>query len=253
MLPTDKLVVITRGSQDALPLRALLEAAGAPVYELPTIRRVKKALGRQERTALAALATYDYLIFTSAQAVTSFMEEADKAGLQRAAFSEVKIAAIGPLTAAAVRERGLSVHLVPRRFTSQDLVRTLPGLTGKKILVSRSEIALPDLLRGLRGKGGAVTEINPYTTLPVQEDDLVFNRLLAGGQVGCLTFTSPSCVAGFPGRLKDSIVLEKALSLPAVCIGPRTAQAALRLGFTRVSCAEPFSVEGMVRTLQELT
>jgi len=250
-MSADTFVVITRSNQDGENFKNLLEAVGARTYALPTITVVKKKLSRKESAALTALHIYDYLIFTSSYAVSFFCQHLKDLGIRKDNVTAT-IVAVGPTTATALQANGLSAHLIPSQFNAEAVSAALQNVAGKKILIPRSKIAPPDLIDALRGKGALVTEVHLYTTLPISKVDPIFCEHILHNRITHLTFTSPSCVAGFPERVKDSIVLAKALSLPVICIGPRTAEAAREFGFTQVSTAELFAVEGIVQKLQEL-
>jgi uroporphyrinogen III methyltransferase/synthase len=245
-----KFVAITRSSQDAGEFKHQLEGCGVEVYELPTIRIIKNELSAEDTEAIAKVTSYAYIIFTSSHAATLFVELLGTLGVSPIALPP--IVAVGQMTARTLTNLGLHVQVVPKKFTSRDLAKELVDIAGKRLLIPRSQIAPPDLLDALHAKGAEITEVHLYTTEGINQPDLVFSDLVMTNRIGCLTFSSPSSIAGFPGRLKDSTVLEKTLHLPTVCIGPTTAAAARERGFAQVVVANPFTIEGMVQKVQEL-
>src|SRR5512138_100650 len=104
----------------------------------------------------------------------------------------VKFAAIGPKTASALKERGITAHFVPKEYVAESILPGLGDLRGKWVLLPRAEIARKALPEAIFEAGGVPHEIAVYKTLPVQPDLEALSALEAG--VDWITFTSPSTV-----------------------------------------------------------
>lgn len=183
--------------------------------------------------ALARAATYDWILFASAHAAEHFASalRARKVPLPR----EPRIAAVGPVTARAVRGLGLRVQMIPERHTARDLANALHseyGVYHKRILIPRSALASDDAPRRLRERGASVRIVTLYEpeVVPLTAKE---HRGLLSGAYNTLSFSSPSGIAGFLRQLSAAERL-KALRLIARCIGPTTARAARVAGFKKV-------------------
>ncbi|MCJ7671658.1 MAG: uroporphyrinogen-III C-methyltransferase, partial [Acidimicrobiia bacterium] len=133
-----KRIVVTRAREQASELRLQLEALGAEVLELPAIRVEPVDF------VLPALGGYSWLVFTSANGVRAFFERGlDAAGLDARALGGLRLAAIGPGTAAALEARGLRPDLVPDRFVAESLLEGFPApaTPGERVLRARAEQA----------------------------------------------------------------------------------------------------------------
>lgn len=248
-----KKVIITRPRAQADDFGRALEAAGfEPVY-FPVIE-----IRPVENVTLPA-GPYDWVVFTSVNAVEVVFENSPthhgdtentekffkKLGNLR--VSVVRFATVGKKTADALRQRALEPDFVPETFTALEILPGLGDLTGKRVLLPRSEIARPELPAAIRAAGGIADEVVVYHTLPAQPDLEGLAALQSG--VDWLTFTSPSTVENFVA-LAQGHGLE-VLSVPAACIGPTTAEAARKAGFGQVLVAEEHTVEGLVRTISD--
>jgi uroporphyrinogen-III synthase len=226
-----KLVVVTRASDDSAHVKNLLEKTGARVYELPTIKFEALA------TRVDDLSGYTHVVFTSSHAVDFFMR-ATSSPIPR----YVQVAARGDVT----KEKLTSYGVAAKNFAD------VTDWQSANVLLPRSQLATDELPQELRDKGAKVTTIALYLTLYVDERDAKFEELLAGGKVGCITFTSPSSIAGFGHRLAGSQLTQSALNLPAACIGRTTAAAAKKAGFKNILVSKENSAAGLVETLNEI-
>jgi len=234
-------VVVTRAEEQAGGLGAAIEAAGARVIAVPTIAFEEPADGGAALAEAAARADgYDWVAFTSANAVSRFVPLLGPAGVGKA-----KLAAVGRSTAAALEAAGLSVDLVAAPATAAGLVASFPSAPpGGRVLFPRAEAARPTLARGLSGRGWTVDDVVAYRTVPVTVP--VGVEGLASAEA--VLFTSPSTVTGYLAlRDEDG----RPLPMPPVvaCLGPVTAEAAREAGLeVAVLAAEP-SAEGLVAGL----
>lgn len=244
-------VVITRPVQQAEPLAALLQRRGFVPVRFPTIAIRAVAPNPALDAALGRLAAYDWVVFTSANGVRLVWERATALG-QTTALQAARVAAIGPKTAAALRQRGIVPAFVPTEYVAEAILPGLGDLRGRRVLLLRAAQARPALPQGIRQAGGQADEIAVYDTVPGQPDPAAWAALRRG--VDYLTFTSPSTARHFVALVRraglDPLALPRAPRV--VCIGPITAAAARQLGFSVDAVAQPYTIEGLVDALTHL-
>ncbi len=194
------------------------------------IQVVRENLSPRTVHILARIEKYDWIFFTSKNAVITFAQELKER--QIAMPLSPNIAAVGPATAQTLRRLKLSVHSIPKRFTSHDLIRSIGSIADMCILFPRSAIANYDVVRELRARGARVSAISLYTSVvkPLPKTTL---RALLTGTYTQIIFKSPSAVHGLIKQLSKKERLT-VLKISAQCIGPTTARAARSVGFTRV-------------------
>ncbi len=240
-------VVVTRAREQASDLRTRLETLGADVLELPSIRIAPLDF------ALPVLAAYGWIVFTSANGVDAFFERGlAPAALDSRALAPVRIAAIGPGTAAALVRRGLRVDLLPERFVAESLLDAFPAPDGSggsvRVLLARAEAARDVLPEGLAAMGYEVDVLAVYRTEPVVPDPALLARLRAGtSAVDAITFTSSSTVDNFcdaVGALPDP-------PPSVVSIGPVTSAAARARGLRVDVEADPHTIDGIVEAVMQ--
>ena len=231
-------VVVTRAREQASELRTRLERLGAGVLELPAI-----AIEPVPFT-VPPLADYAWVVFTSVNGVHAFFTQGlAPAGLDARALGGVRVAAIGPGTAAAGAEHGITIDLVPDRFVAEALLDAFPDPTraGARVLLARAEQARDVLPEGLGARGYAVDVLPVYRTVATAPDPAVLERVRAG-RFDAVTFTSSSTVRNFTdqaGPLPEPV--------PAVVsIGPVTSAAARDLGLTVAAEATEHTIDGLV-------
>jgi len=212
--------VVTRAREQAAAMCEALTKQGAEPVVFPTIAFERVTADSKP------LSSYDWVLFTSVNGVRYFTEQLEPA--EAAAWPiSVKIAAVGPVTRAALLARGLPVHAMPEEFHAEALVAAIGHLTGARVLVPRADIGRPDLVRALERAGAVVHDIVVYRTIPAEPDPVSLAALRRG--VDAVTFTSPSTVRNFLAILGDE---GRALLAGAVvaAIGKVTARAALEEG-----------------------
>jgi len=220
-----KRVVVTRAEDQAAELCELLEAAGAVPVRCPTIVIAPPLDHDELDAAIADLATYAWVVFTSINGVRFFHERAAARG-GVASFGSARVAAVGRRTAAALEKRGAPVAFVPIGQGAAALGETLPEIEGSPVLLVQGERSDPLLSRVLTGRGAKVEAVTAYRTLPTAPSGEGLEALKEGADA--LTFTSPSTVDGFIALGPDW----RGLSRRAVVatIGPTTTAAALARG-----------------------
>jgi len=236
-------VLVTRATEQAGALTERLEAAGAAAVHLPTIEIVPTDPAKLD-TAIHELASYDWVVFTSANTVRIFVDRLNVAG-SMTDLSPVKVAAVGSSTAERLREAGIRVDLVPARFVAEEVVAALvaEGIVGKRVLLPQADIARETLASGLREAGATVDTVVAYQTVAPERgagDDV--QALLSG--VDLMTFASPSAVRNLVAMTDGRLP-----ACGAVCIGPVTEVAAREAGIYVVAVAETHTVDGLIDAL----
>jgi len=230
-------VVVTRAREQASALSERLAALGAEVIELPTIAVVDPVdAGVALRAAAERVADYDWVAFSSANAVERFCALLHDAR----AFGPARVAAMGTATAEALRRFGIEADLVPERFVAEGLVEAFPAGPGR-VLLPQAAVARDALTEGLQSKGWDVEVVEAYRTEPVQPDDAT---VAAARRADAVTFTSSSTVRNYV----DAVGVD-AVPPVVACIGPVTAETAKELGLRVDVVAETSTVDGLVDAL----
>ncbi len=244
-----KRIVVTRARSQAGALSSRLEALGAAVVEIPAIEIQPAAdYGPLDR-AIATLASYHYLIFTSANGVRYFIERLDRSASDLRSL-RARICAIGPATRAAVEALHLKVDLMGKEYVAESLLEAFSGhdLSGKRVLLPRAAVARDLVPAELTRRGALVDVVEAYrTVLPGREAALPLN---AAGTLACdcITFTSSSTVQNFVA-LAGSGSLR---GVPVASIGPITTRTARGLGIEVTVEAAEFTIDGLLEAVRRI-
>jgi uroporphyrinogen-III synthase len=240
---TGRRVVVTRPQDQSQELCDRLQALGAEPIIFPVIAIVPPEPGGPVDDAIARLDSYDWIIFTSVNGVKHFWTRLLEHPTQRS-ISGPKIAAIGPATAQALRQHGISVHLMPAEFRAEAILDEIGDVTGLHILLPRADIARPVLADGLYAMGARVDEVPTYHTVRGHPSQAAFEALSGG--VDVITFTSSSTVRNFIA-LTDGLDYGHPI---IACIGPVTAATARELGLHVDVVAEEYTIDGLLEALK---
>jgi uroporphyrinogen III methyltransferase/synthase len=245
-------IVVTRTREQASQLSRLLAELSAEVLEIPTIKIVPTDRKADLADALLELNSYDWIVFTSPNGVTMFFESFFKAFEDLRDIGGVRIAAVGPATAAKLRELHLKVDLMPEEYVAVKIAGAFAKfetIENLKILLLRAEVATPELPAALEALGGIVDDVACYKTVP-ETDDLngAAARLLEDG-ADWITFTSSSTVENFHARFDLPALLKKFPKTRLASIGPETTRALAALGLKPDAEAKPHTIEGLVKVL----
>ena len=240
-----KRVLVTRPAHQADDVATRLWEAGAEPIAAPTIAIGPPDDPAAARAAAARVREYDWVVFTSRNGVDAFFDALGELGRDARAFGDVRIAAIGPKTGAALAARGIRVDLIPPAFVNEAVAEELLARTaaGDRILVFRAQEAREVLPRTLREHGRRVDVVAAYKTSPLEDAELAAKAQRAD----IVTFTSSSTVAGFIHNVPHAAELLAAKTVAA--IGPVTAQTAREAGIRVDVVAAEFTVEGLLSAL----
>ena len=237
-------VVVTRAAAQAGALSERLRALGADVLEMPATR-VEPLDPAPLAAALARLGEYDWMAFTSQNAVRLVWEALRAAGLDARALAGVRVCAVGSATGEALLARGIAVDVVPIRFVAEGVLEALAGRTdvqGARVLYATAEGARDVLPAGLRALGAVVDVVPVYRSAPDGAGAEQLRQALADGAVDLVTFTSASTVHGYV----QAVGAELARRAPAASIGPVTSEAARAAGITVAVEAAESTIPGLV-------
>jgi uroporphyrinogen III methyltransferase/synthase len=247
-------IVVTRSREQAGELVEMLEECGAEAIQAPTIRIAApedvEALDRACREA----AGYSWILFTSANAVDSFMQRLLSNGDIRD-LKGVRLCAIGPSTAEHLSRYGLRVDLTPSEARSEAVIDALRGtgpLKGLRFLLPRADIAREVIADQLREAGAEVSEVVAYRTLLAAGDrdaDHDIYRMLLDRQIDAVTFTSASTVKNFAKIFGEEQAADLLSATVVASIGPVTAEAAQQLGINTTVMPERYTIADMVGAL----
>jgi len=225
-------IVITR--PEAQRMADELARLGAEVTIVPLIE-IRPAEGRALEDAVEGIASYDWVVLTSVNGVTAIAQALS--GL--IGHSGTRVAAVGPVTAEAIRDTGVEPAFVASR-ASDDIAGGLGELAGKRVLLPQADIAESHLADELRGRGAHVEAVVAYRTVLVE----------------------PPMWGILPLRIADAVVLASGSacrSLAAaggagggamlVCIGPKTAKVAREVGLKVGLVADETTSDGIIRAL----
>jgi uroporphyrinogen-III synthase len=243
-----KRVLITRPRLQAGGFAKALQQAGFEPIFFPVIEIRPIQDTTELDQALRDLDHYDWLIFTSVNGVEVVWARLNTLGIDHIA-DDTRLAAIGPKTAQALKQRGVEPAFVPDKYVAEAILPGLGNLNGRRVLLPRAEIARKALPEAIAGAGGIAHEIAVYQTLPVQPDPVGMAALQSG--VDILTFTSPSTVYNFTAIIQN--VGMDPLDLPGrpliACIGPITAAAAREKGLNVGLVADEYTTNGLVEAI----
>jgi uroporphyrinogen-III synthase len=242
----DKRIVITRAAHQADGLAQELTNAGA----IPLLYPCLELLPPDELTPLhQALDNlihggYDWVIFTSQNTVTVLADVLKKLK------APIEYAAVGPMTAQAASEIGLTVtSLLHDKYTAEEMANALPPLHGAQILLPQSALADRSLATALVERGAHVTAVTAYT-MGVGTGGIDLPAHLRAGTVDAITLASPSAFTNLVTRLEnEGGDLDLLRRVPLACIGTTTAHAVQTGGFTPTIIAKTYTAHGLVGAL----
>ena len=244
-----KRIVVTRTRKQASVLSEQLRALGADILELPTIRIEPPTELREFAELVQDAHAYDWIVFTSANAVDAFFEMFFKLYDDAREIGAARIAAIGPATAQRVRDFRLHVDLQPEEFVAESVVREFQkqgGVENLRILLARAEKARDVLPKQLSDLGAIVDQGIAYRTVPETRDTTGARRRLLEEGADLITFTSSSTVENF---LALGLPWPKGMQVAS--IGPITSKTARAHGLKIDMEARRHDIGGLVEAIRK--
>ena len=247
-----KTVLVTRAAGQSSPFTDLLTAQGAQVVEMPALAMQPPSTWAPLDAAIAQIERFDWLVLTSANAVTFFLER--WAAVSDRPLPPIKIAVVGQKTAAVLGAAGLTADYVPPDFVADALVAHFPTpVPGLKLLFPRVESGGRDVLvKEMTAAGAVVTEVPAYESgCPVSPDAAAIAALQAG-RVNIITFASAKTVRHFCQLVAQGLGTNWPNFLATVAIaaiGPQTSAACYEL-LGRVDVeAQTYTLEGLTAAI----
>lgn len=245
-------IVVTRTREQASQLSSRLRDEGADVLEIPTIKIAPPDEKESLKDALLALHEYDWIVFTSPNGVTAFFDYFFKGFDDLRDLGGMRIAAVGPATAAKLKELHLKVDLMPEEALASkiaDAFNEYQTIENLRILLMRAEVANPELPKKLEELGAIVDDVACYRTVGETEDITgAAARMLEQG-TDWITFTSSSTVDHFHSRFNLPEFVQKYPATKLGSIGPETSKAIRALGLAPEVEANPHTIEGLVQAI----
>ncbi|OFE14923.1 bifunctional uroporphyrinogen-III C-methyltransferase/uroporphyrinogen-III synthase [Humibacillus sp. DSM 29435] len=226
-------VLVPRTQAQAGSMVDRLSGYGATADVVPTISVEPPRTPQQMEKAVKGLVTgrYEWVGFTSVNAVRAVRERFEDFGLDARAFAGLKVAAVGGVTAAALRDWGINPDLVPTgEQSAAGLLEVWPEFDEvldpiNRVLLPRADIATETLVAGLREGGWEVDDVTAYRTVRAAPPAVEIRDAIKGGDYDAVLFTSSSTVrnlVGIAGKPHTATVV--------ACIGPATAKTAQEHG-----------------------
>jgi uroporphyrinogen III methyltransferase/synthase len=245
-------VLVPRTKEQAGAMSGRLHGYGAIPHEVPTIAVEPPRTPAQMERAVKGLVTgrYEWVVFTSTNAVRAVREKFVEFGLDARAFAGVKIACVGEVTADAVRAFGINPELVPvGEQSSEGLLHDFPPYDDvldpiNRVLLPRADIATETLAAGLIERGWEVDDVTAYRTVRAAPPPAETRDAIKSGGFDAVLFTSSSTVrnlVGIAGKPHARTVV--------ACIGPKTADTAVELGLRVDVQPEQANVPALVEAL----
>ena len=245
-----KRVLITRTRAQASKLAQRLESLGAIPVEVPTIEIQPLSDYSELDGELKQLSDYDWVQFSSGNAVDIVFDRLQVLNLDARAFAGVRVACIGPATAARLRSHGITSDLVPESAVAESLLDAFASheMTNKSVLIPKADIGRDIVSAGLSASGATVKEVVAYlTVVPAGSDTLVLDAIEQG--IDIAVFTSSSTVENLGKLLNGN--MNGLSDANIACIGPITAATASKMGLSVDIVATEHTIDGLVTAMEE--
>lgn len=244
-------VLVPRTKDDIGPVVDMLARLGAVMTEVPTISVEPPRTPQQMERAIHGLVSgrYEWVAFTSANAVKAVKEKFDEYGLDARSFAGLKIAAVGQPTVDALAVLGLRPDLVPSGDTTASLLDEWPQFDElidpiNRVFLPRADIATETLAEGMTALGWEVDDVTAYRTVRAAPPAAEIRDAIKSGGYDAVFFTSSSTVrnlVGIAGKPHATTVV--------ACIGPQTAKTAEEHGLRVDVLAEEPTVPALIDAL----
>ncbi len=248
-------VLVTRPRHQAGGMLRKIELLGGVPYLLPTVEIRDPVDTSALDAALGKLRDggWDWVVFTSTNGVHAVVRRLKALGRDLRAFGRVKLAAIGPKTADALREYHLEPDVVPTAFWSEGLVEALAKeVAGKRVLLARANRGR-ELLREELSKIAAVEQVVAYEQVDAIDPNAEAFNPLRRGEIGYVTLTSSNVARAFLSACDETIrgrINRGEVKL--VAISPETGKAVRDLGYAVAAEATEFTADGVIAAVVKL-
>jgi uroporphyrinogen III methyltransferase/synthase len=244
-----KRIIVTRTRQQAGALSSGLRALGADVWEIPTIRIADPVDMMEFGQLVQDSHGYDWIVFTSPNGVDAFFRMFFKLYPDTRDIGGVRIAVVGPATAARVRDFHLKVDLQPAEYVAEAIVKefkTQGSIENLRILIVRPENARDVISKELMKLGAIVDEAIVYRNIPETNDVTGGIERFCSEGADLITFTSSSTVENFL-----ALKLPWPAGLETASIGPITSKTMRGLGLSVDIEARAHDVPGLIEAIRK--
>lgn len=243
-----KRIVVTRARAQASGLVEKISDLGGEPVEFPTIFIEKEDNYTALHNAFTKINNYDWLIFTSVNAVKVFFTELRRVNMDIRHLQGIKICAIGPATRDSLEEKGIIVDTMPDEYRAEGIVEELKNKIkpGQWVLLPRARGARSLLPEAIKGWGAHVNEVFIYKAVAEKRVSKDMFEEIIDGNIDFVTFTSSSTVDNFVNIVGKDNALRINKKTKIACIGPITAQTAEKAGFTIDVMAKDYTIEGLI-------
>ena len=244
-----KRILVTRTAAQADALVQPLEDLGAAAVVCPTIEIIPPENPTELDQALQQISQVDILILSSPNAVDIFFSRLAQQGLGPDVLDKITVVAVGPKTAQAIEEQGVTVDRIPADFRAEGLVELLQDdVAGRCVLYPKAGLARDLVPKELTAAGARVLDPIAYTSrTPAGAAEKIAEALAQG--IDLLTFTASSTVRNLAELLPEEQAA-RARTIPVASIGPLTSQTARELGFDVVIEPENSTLEDMINAIK---
>lgn len=250
-------VLVTRARAQASELADQIEALGGEPCEFPVIETQEPsepAAVEALRERLQDAEQYQWIMFTSVNGVDYFYRWLREFHIDIRRFHGARIAAVGPKTAEALKQRGLTVEELPVKFHAEGLLEKLEAelKPGERVLLPRGDLAREVLPRELKAKGLVPTEIDVYETVLAESQDELALEWIREKNIHMITFTSSSTVTNLLEVLKRRGIANPAellTGIPVASIGPVTTQTVVDAGLKVTIEPEDSTLDSLMQSI----
>jgi uroporphyrinogen III methyltransferase/synthase len=247
-----KRLLVTRPKAQAADLVNRIEAMGGEAIEAPMIRIVPPDDFAPLDEACARAGEFDWIVFSSVNAVDAFIERLLAGPRDLRALKGVRLCVVGPSTGERLARYGVKVDITPAEYRADAVVPAMAAfgdLRGQKILLPHGDIGREVVADELRRNGAEVVEVIAYRTLiaePEREGEPDIYRMLLERRIDVVTFTSASAVRNFVRVLGDEPAADLLRTTVVASIGPVTAEAAAQFNIQSTIVPAAYTVPALV-------
>jgi uroporphyrinogen III methyltransferase / synthase len=252
-----KRIVVTRPKEQAREMVERLEAHGAQAIEAPMIRIAPPDDYGPLDAACARAGEFDWIVFSSANAVDAFIDRLLAGPQDLRALGGVRLCVVGPSASERLAHHGLKVDLAPSEYRAEAVVRAMTvegNVHGLKVLLPHADIGREVIGDELRRQGADVTEVIAYQTVVAdaeRDGELDIYHMLLERRIDVVTFTSASAVRNFVRVLGAEPAVDLLRTTIIASIGPVTAEAASQLGLQTTIMPSSYTVPALVAAIVE--
>ncbi|KGM94700.1 uroporphyrinogen-III synthase [Clostridium novyi A str. 4552] len=246
-----KNIVVTRARAQSSKLVDKIDSLGGNPIEVPSIKIEEIFPNDKLIEEIKDIEQYNYLIFTSRNAVKIFFKNLFKIGFDSRKLGSLKILSIGTGTSEELKNNGIVADIVPKRFVAESIVESLKDILSKddKILIPRAKESREYLVKELN-KLCNVKEVKIYETVKMENNKEYVLNLLDSNAIDYITFTSSSTVKNFIYIIgKENI--DKLKHTKLVSIGPITSRTIEDFNLKVYNEAEEYTIDGILKVLQK--